>query len=263
VPNNSFNADASVAWPSSCLLRCELNACARRGFIQALGIFRVASGIFRVMRKSIINRELIVSAALCICLISLPEARSQIASSSGQDAVSKYVENLVAKFNVEKSLAYRYSGGFNPIPAELEAALAAAFPQHRFKVAVVEYAHYQWHPASILIVQDAATGEALAYCGDVFVFGGQGSESFKEILSSYQAHSKEDALEKVALLAKLIVFPDWRVGKVSMKNKMIEAEFDTGLQTPKRPFRILRVPIDEQHKFGRLAIVNPVSGKEE
>ena len=194
---------------------------------------------------------------LCVGLLAScapPLLAGQSVPDSAQDKVARFVEDFVVKMNKEKSLAYKFKGEFRTLPEDLEKSLLENFPNHRFRVAVLWYSHYSEMPTSLLVVTDTNNGEVLSYCGDIFVFGCDDSAPFSYLLSSYRAVSKKDALEKVTVLSKLIVYPDWRIRRVYIKGKTIYSEFETGL---KDPWRILKVSLDKQNRFSRFVIVNP------
>ncbi len=201
-------------------------------------------------------RKLHLSAIgfLAFCVITSYSIHAQTTQNPKEDKIVRFVKDLIVKLNNKKSLTYSFTGEFRTLPEDLEKSLTTNFPKHRVKVAALEYFHYSSMPTSIIVVTDAESGEVLSYCGDIFVFGCDESEPFYDLLSAYEARSKKDALEKVRVLSKLIVYPDWRVRRVYMKGKTIYSEFDTGL---KDPWRILKVSLDKQKRFSRFVIVNP------
>jgi hypothetical protein len=176
-----------------------------------------------------------------------------------QDKVAAYLQSYL-KGNSEKpsSLHNRFAE-FLPLPADLQSSLLLAFPKHRFFVAKTLYTH--WMPndgeANILIVTDAASGEAVGHLWAIWF--SSGTESFNHLLETYETQSPKDALEKVKVLSQLIVsLNNWKVGRVYYNGRTITAE----LGGSENPWRILIVKTDRRTRFGRMVFINPKNGKE-
>jgi hypothetical protein len=105
----------------------------------------------------------------------------------------------------------------------------------------------------LILIADADTAEVTA-----FVWGSYWtlppSISFARILKGHQARSKEDALNQLKSLAKLIAHTNNdEVGKAISKNEKLKVELLRG----EGVFRILEVKIDKHLRLGRLSITGP------
>ncbi|SRR6266404_1574947 len=202
-------------------------------------------------------QKLIIVVAVGILLFSTNSAFSQ--QKQSEENVGVYLQSYL-KVNSERpsSLCNRFAE-FIPLPSGLQSSLLSAFPKHRFFVAKTLFTH--WVPddgkANILVVTDATSGEVIGHKWAIWF--SNGTEPFNHILQEYQAQSPEDAMEKVRVLSKLIVsLSDQETGKIQIKRRTITAE----LGVSERPWRILKVKIDKRNRFGRMAFINPINGKE-
>jgi hypothetical protein len=204
------------------------------------------------------HRAIIKSVlAVVVCGIALANQPSNAAAwNQHQDSVrdAKLVAFLNTNPELRKSFTSRFTGEFRSIPKDVRADLEQAFPAYSFHIAKMEV--YLDPPAKeydLILIADAETAEVAA-----FVWGSYWtlppSISFDQILKGHQAKSKEDALNQVKSLAKLIADTNHdEVGKVISEKGKLKVELLRGNGV----FRILEVKIDKHLRLGRLTITGP------
>lgn len=147
---------------------------------------------------------------------------------------------------------------FPVMPKKLNEALLFAFPKHRFTHIKLEASlrSIVSIPADFILVSDANSGEIVGFISSTYRVA---SESFKNLLTAYQAKDKEDALNKVLILSELIAYPDDdRVGRVFFKGSKIHAEVIGTFE----PYLTLKVNVDSNLRFGWAKFINVKKGKE-
>lgn len=202
---------------------------------------------------------------LLFLLLAVPSLSQSNQIDTEQDKIKMFMTTFTVENNKRAerigSIAVEFTGEFESLPVELEKSLLDAFPNHKFVLAKMLKFHNNWHPENLIIVTDKGSNEVTSYAWDL-AFSGV-SDSFRNILSLYQAKSKEDALSKVQVLSELLVFAGGgKVGKVESKKGIISSELYFSYSEGDKPFRILKVKSDKHFRFGRIAFINPVGGKE-
>jgi hypothetical protein len=210
----------------------------------------------------ILHRSLLTALFL---LLSSPALPQTLSSDVKREKVIKFLSNFTAQHNKHAAqsggLAVEFTGDFELLPNGLEQSLLASFPNHRFVIAKMLKFHNNWAPVVLLIVTDNNSGEPVAFAWDLTF--DNASDSFRGILSSYQAMSKKDALSKVRALSELLVLSGHgRVGEVKSKSGSISSELYFYTEEHK-PWRVLRVSLDKQLRFGRITLINPKSGEDD
>lgn len=166
---------------------------------------------------------------------------------------AKVVSFLNTDPELRKYYDFRFTGTFPSIPEELQKELTQSFPQYKFLLARMESTlHVTAVPLDLVIITNAETGSVVGYVWD-FSWA-LASVSFERLLIGQQAESKNEALNRINALAKLIVYTDQGcVRNLTVRNQSITVELMRNGST--EPFRILRVEVDNHFKFGRMTLV--------
>lgn len=148
---------------------------------------------------------------------------------------------------------------FPVMPKKLSEALLYAFPKHRFTHVELDAGlrSIVSIPADFILVSNADSGEIVGFISSTYRVA---SESFKNLLTVYQAKDKEDALNRVLILSELIAAYPWddRVGRVFFKGSEIHAEVISTFE----PYLILKVHVDSNLRFGRAKLFDVKKRKE-
>jgi hypothetical protein len=202
---------------------------------------------------------------LLFLLLTIPVLSQSTQLNTERDQIKTFLTNFTIEHNKREQsngIAVEFTGEFQPLPSELEKSLLEAFPSHKFVAAKMLKFHNNWRPETLIVVANKDSGKVTSYAWDLAFSGVSGS--FRNILSFYRAKSKEDALLKVQVLSKLLVFVgEGKVGKVESKNGMISSELYYSYSEGDEPFRVLQVKLDKKFRFGRIALINPKSGKDD
>lgn len=197
---------------------------------------------------------------LTVLVLAMLGASARALFSKGQEDArgSKAVEFLNTSKELRGNYSYRFTGEFRPIPADLQAELNHAFPQYDFLIAsLIVTLDFPPKKYDIILVADSATGEIVSYVwGDYWTLGP--SKSFKWILRGQKAQTKDDAVNQVKSLARLLAYAanDYQnneVGRVIVKSGRVWAELIRGGGV----FRVIEAKVDKQFKFGALSIAPP------
>lgn len=175
--------------------------------------------------------------------------------ASDNQIVEQYLESYLKKYNDRfATLNNRFSGKLTALPEELSKKLDVEFPRHRFVIAQTYFSH--WSPddgtANILLVINRRTGRVDAHKWAMW-FSGE-SRSFCKLLTGYQNSTQKDALERVRVLAELIVSmtSDGGVGSVRIEGGQVLAELNRGDDL----YRVMKVPLKRKFRFGRITFLD-------
>jgi hypothetical protein len=172
------------------------------------------------------------------------------------DAQVPWSRTKVLDFLNREGILQTYDGRLEnesvAMPKKLQEALLYAFPKHRFMHVRLETSMRS--TASTIVdfslFGKIDGGEPEGFFSSTYRIA---SESFKDLLSAYQAKDKEDALNRVLILGELIAYlDDDRVGRVSWNGTTINAEVISTFQ----PYLILKVHVDTRLKFGRVHFID-------
>lgn len=199
-----------------------------------------------------------IAFSILLLLILRQTTFSQTAQTPDDAQIAHYLKDYFSELDAQpSSLHPQFFDEFVPLPEELVEHLRATFARHRFTVAKVYLSH--WGPGDvrthILLVTEAISGEVVAHQGELFFFEGA-SESFYQFLTNYPATSRQDAISKVKLLSALMVASAkaGSVGKVKLNGNTITSE----LHLWGKPWRILKVQVGHENKFGRITMINAI-----
>ncbi len=167
---------------------------------------------------------------------------------------NRIVEFLNTSEELRKSFSCRFTGQLHPIPDELQSELRQSLPMCKFYIARMKVLI---DPPSdtfdVKLITDAVTGTVLGYVWDVYWIL-QPSASFESILKGRQAKTRDEAVNTVRSLAKLIAYSSKsKVGAVKGQRGRMKVELLAG----NKVFGILEVRINSQLKFDRVAITGP------
>jgi hypothetical protein len=170
-------------------------------------------------------------------------------------AIECYLSDLLREHSL--GINERYAGTFHPLTGEAETLVHEAFPHHRFVIADFLYSHWEPDDGSVkmLLVLDASS-QVLGYCWSPWYSGD--SETFADVLMQYTPASEEHAIRMVRALVAAIAatLPGFSVDFVTREREEITAFL---LQNGK-PWRVVHVPYAPKTGFGRLKLVNPITG---
>jgi hypothetical protein len=147
-----------------------------------------------------------------------------------------------------------FTGEFRRIPEDLQVELNRDFPEYKFHIAkmsvLIDPPHTQY---DLIVITSDDTDEVQA-----FVWGHYWmippSRSFDQLLKGHQAKAKEDALNKLKSLAKLIAYTaSAEVGQATAKHGKLSVELLRG----KEVFGFLELTINKHLRLGRLSISGP------
>ena len=198
------------------------------------------------------NRVILRSVlAALTCAIALSTQASVMSSHREDLQEGEVIAFLKTNSELQKSFTSRFKGEFRQMPDDLRTELKKALPEFRFYIAKMEV--YLDPPAKeydLILIADANTAQVAS-----FVWGHYWtlppSTSFERILKGHQARSKDDALNHVRALARLITYTsNDQVGKATARNGKIKIELVRGDGV----FRVLTVQVDKRLRFGRLSI---------
>lgn len=204
------------------------------------------------MRTAIYTFLIVALAAGLATVHALPLLSSN--ERKQEDAQhAKVVNFLNTDPELRKYYDFRFTGTFPSIPEELQKELKHSFPQYKFLLARMESTlHVTAVPLDLVIITDAESGSVVGYVWD-FSWA-LPSVSFERLLLGQQAESKNEALNRINALAKLIVYTDQGcVRNLTMRNHAITAELLRNGSSA--PFRILRIEVDNHFKFGRMTLM--------
>lgn len=181
---------------------------------------------------------------------------------SAQEKQVEALEKLTAFLNSSSELRNYSKNGytstfvneFRGIPEEFQTELNSAFPELRFYIAKMKvlidppYSSYD-----LILITNSITGEVEGFIwADYWVI--RPSESFGRILKGHQAKSKDDAIVKLKIFARLVSFANGgRIGEAKIRNGRVKVELIRG----EGVFGILEVKINKNLKFDRLTITEP------
>lgn len=198
-------------------------------------------------------------------LILCSSTFGQISPIEDKANLKKFLNEFVSDHNkqaLEKGgIGVQFTGNFESLPVDLENSLSENFPNHKFAIANMLYFHYTGYSVKLILVSEIISHKVTAYAWNL-PFSGV-SDSFRKILSNYQASSEKDALAKVKVLSRLLVYTgNGNVGEIKYENGKISSELFYEYSGKKEPFRILKVDLDKDFQFGKIELINPVDNKE-
>jgi tetratricopeptide (TPR) repeat protein len=171
--------------------------------------------------------------------------------SSATGHRDRIVHYLNTSEELRKSFYCRFTGQLRPVSNELQTELQRVLPQYEFHVAKMEVLRDP--PANtydLKVITDAVTGTVLGHVWDTH-WTLQPSASFENLLNGRQAKTREDAVNTVKALAKLIAYSSKsEIGAVKVESGRIKVE----LISDKAVIHVLEVKINERLEFERLAI---------
>ena len=177
-----------------------------------------------------------------------------------EDAISQYIGELLREHAPGiNGIKERYAGTSSPLRAGLEHKAESHFPRHRFVLADLFYSH--WVPddgtVRMLLVMDRASGDVSAHAWSPWYAGH--SESFADFLRGYTPESEGEAIELVTTLAQTLAATSeqFTVGRVAREGSEIVAPLLSGDEI----WRSMRVAYTREEGFGRMRMINPVSGE--
>jgi hypothetical protein len=151
-----------------------------------------------------------------------------------------------------------FTGELRPIPENIQFQLKKNLPDYQFHIAkmsvLIDPPQKKY---DLILITSANTGEVKSYLwGQYWMI--PAATSFDQLLAGRRAKSKEDAINKVTSLAKLIAYAATaEVGEAKVKQGKLNVELLRG----KEVFSILELKLDKQFKLGRLSIKGP-NGKD-
>jgi hypothetical protein len=189
-----------------------------------------------------------VVLSLLLVFLAAP-ARSQTTST-----INAYLSQLLREHST--GMSERYAGTFSRLPEPLRTRAEKALPKHRFVIADMIYSHWGPDEVKILLVLDASSTRVVAYSWSPWY--STHSESFGSILTDYHPASVEEAMTIVRTVEEALAdTATYEAGPVHRLDNQIEVALSRG----DKPFRFVRVPFTVAHGFGRLELINPISGK--
>lgn len=147
-----------------------------------------------------------------------------------------------------------FTGQLRQIPEELQSQLTKEFPQYRFHIAKMSVLiDAPPDTYDLILITRANTGEVQSFLwGEYWMI--PGSASWAQLLAGYQATSKEDAINKIESLAKLIAYAAAaNVGEATAKRGKLRVE----LLKDSKSFGFLEVKTDKHFRFGQLTLTGP------
>jgi hypothetical protein len=216
------------------------------------------------------TRNQIISAlAILIIMACCPDSPAGQAKMDGQQGSQavRILEFLRPGGEMRKYKA-TFAGRFIPIPEDLTQDLSSFFPAHRFYIAVMKRSlDISYMESELILVTDAESGEVVSYMWEMGI--ADPPQSFKQLLSKYPAQWYEEALIRVKTLAELILYPNRKQQRVLSIGGRVGSISDDGTGTISaqlirkyNPYWILKVRLDEQHRFGPISFIDAETGKE-
>ena len=231
----------------------------------------------------------------CVLLLVLPALH--IGLARGQSTSAPQVEKLPDKIlqflkgTEMKQHRATYTGELVTIPDNLKRLLVHLY-LHRFTIVRMRINHdISSSFQELIVVSDERTGEVVSH---LWAAGYQAPESFKTLLTQYpkdvglrNSDVLSTAFVRLNALANLMVYPHrasdtgyragigGRVGSLSQKRKGNVDELSAELIGSLGVFRVLRLQMVESdegyregynyegHKYGRLAIIDVETGREQ
>lgn len=194
------------------------------------------------------------------------------AGQNGAPAESRAVSEEVLAFLKRMEPRATFTGEVIVIPNDLRESLERLFYLHRFTIVRMRRdMGISFMESELIVVTDAKSGKVVS---PLWELGMRSTpESFKKLLTHYpETYDWRGAMHRIKVLSELLVYPDRdyeksmgsRVGafRYDSKGKVIEAE----LIASYKPYRLLLVRVEEvdgRLRFGRLAIVDPETRKEQ
>src|SRR6266480_2943275 len=238
------------------------------------------------------KQRLIICCVMLLVILALHAglARGQAMSAPQEEKLPDKILQFLQGSEMKKYGA-TYTGTLDPIPENLKGLLAHLY-LHRFTIVRMRI-NYDISSSieELIVVSDATTGEVVSYLWPV---GYDASGSFKDLLTHYpkdiglrNSDVLSTAFVRLNALANLIVYPyrasnsgyragiGGRVGSLYETRQGNTSELTAELIGTLGVFRLLRLQMEESdegdregynyegHKYGRLAIINVETGKEQ
>lgn len=191
---------------------------------------------------------------------------ANVTLASAQEKQDEALKKIAAFLNRHEELrnysksgyTSSFSGELRSINDGLQIELFSAFPERKFYIAKMNvlidppYKNYD-----LILITNAITAEVESFVwGNYWVI--RPSNTFEKILKGHQAKSKDDAVNQVKTLAKLIVFANNdKIGDGKIQNGKVKIELIRGDGV----FAILEVEVNKCFQFDRLTITEPNGDK--
>jgi len=191
--------------------------------------------------------------------IQLIKEQLPIKEQSRKEKQNKLYEYLTSQeLNIQRSFSCSFAGELLPIQKDILSDLKISYPKYDFHIAKMNvYLDPPVKKFDLILISDSASKNVLGHIwGNFWTL--PPSESFKSILKGLKSDSKNEAINKVKNLARLLVYPSNNsVGNITIKNKKIKAEIKSGSKV----FRLLEIQITKELEFGNLSITDEKGNK--
>jgi hypothetical protein len=191
----------------------------------------------------------LISAVLITVVVGRVSARY---NAVNQDEADKLLveEYLKTTPEIEYHYDFRFTGKFRPIPDDLKSDLQQAFPEYRFLIAkVLGIFHPPYKEYHMILVIDSKSNVVKSFVWGEFWMLPTAS-TFKNILKEHKVKSKEEAINHVKLLARLILYTiDGEVGDAAIQGETLRISL---LTTKTKPISTLEVKVNKKFRFGVL-----------